>query len=366
MVPFPWGNALMIGIGLAMIYLGIEKKYEPLLLLPIGFGSILVNIPFSGLMEPGGFIRVIYDAGISTDLFPVLIFLGIGAMSDFGPLLEKPWVVLLSVPAHLGIFITLFAALQLGFTPIEASSVGIIGAMDGPTAIFVTSRYAPNLLGPITVAAYSYIAMVPILQIPLSKALTTRRERLIRMKYRPEAQSKLQRVLLPIGVVLVTGVVAPQGVPLMGSLMLGNFLRESGVVERLARASKNEIANIATLLLGIAVGGTMQAEQFLEVQTLLIFALGLLAFVSALTLGILAGKLAAFVTRGKINPLVGATAISAFPMASRVAHTIARQEDPDNWLLMHAMAANTGGQIASVLVGSLILTYAPILLGIPL
>lgn len=355
------GNAIMIGVGCVLIYLAIKKEYEPLLLLPIGFGAILVNIPFSGLMESGGIFRVIYDLGIANELFPILIFIGIGAMVDFGPLLERPWVILFSVPAHLGIFVSLILALLIGFNPLEASAIGIIGAMDGPTAILVTSKFAPHLLGSITVCAYSYMSAIPIIQIPLSKLLTTRKERLVRMEYKPGAYSKSVRILFPIVVTLITGIIAPAGVPLMGSLMLGNFLKESGVADRLSKSAENEISNISTLLLGIAIGGTMMADQFLTVQTLLVFALGIVAFVSGLAFGIIFAKIAYVLTKGKINPLIGATAVSAFPMAARTAHKIGRQEDPDNWLLMHAMAVNTGGQIASVVAGGIVLTFAPLL-----
>lgn len=354
----------MIGVGFVLVYLAIKKKYEPLLLLPIGFGAMLVNIPYAGLMEEEGLFRTIYELGIVNELFPCLIFIGIGAMCDFGALLERPWVMLFSVPAHLGIFIALVCALLLGFEPLEASSIGIIGAMDGPTAIYITSRYAPHLLGAVTVCAYSYMASIPIIQVPISRALTTRKERLIRMEYRPKAYPKSARMLFPIIVTLITGIIAPQGTPLMGSLMLGNFIKESGVVDRLSKSAENELNNIVTLLLGITIGGTMMAERFLTIETLLVFALGIVAFISGLALGVIFAKIACILTKGKINPLIGATAISAFPMAARTAHMIARQEDPDNWLLMHAMAANTGGQIASVLAGGAVLTFAPILLGL--
>jgi len=361
MLPYFVGNVVMIGIGCVLIYLAIKKKYEPLLLLPIGFGAILVNIPFSNLTESGSILRVIYDLGIANELFPILIFIGIGAMIDFSPLFERPWVMLFSVPAHLGIFVSLILALFIGFDPFEASSIGIIGAMDGPTAIMITSRFAPDLLGSITVCAYSYIAIIPIVQIPLSKLLTTRKERLVRMEYKARAYPKSVRILFPLVVTLITGIIAPAGVPLMGSLMLGNFLKESGVADRLSKSAENEISNVSTLLLGIAIGGTMVADQFLTIETLLIFALGIVAFVSGLAFGIIFAKIACHLTKRKINPLIGATAVSAFPMAARTAHMIGRQEDPDNWLLMHAMAANTGGQIASVVAGGIILTFAPLL-----
>jgi len=354
----------MILVGFLLVYLAIKKKYEPLLLLPIGFGAILVNIPYTGLMEEGGLFRTIYVLGIVNELFPCLIFIGIGAMCDFGALLERPWVMLFSVPAHLGVFVALVGALLIGFKPFEACSIGIIGAMDGPTAIYITSKYAPHLLGAVTVCAYSYMACIPIIQVPISRALTTRKERLIRMEYRPKAYPKSVRILFPVIVTLITGIIAPQGTPLMGSLMLGNFIKESGVVDRLSKSAENELNNIVTLLLGITIGGTMLAKQFLTIGTLLVFALGIVAFISGLALGIIFAKIACVLTKGKINPLIGATAVSAFPMAARTAHMIARQEDPDNWLLMHAMAANTGGQIASVVVGGAVLTFAPILLGL--
>jgi oxaloacetate decarboxylase beta subunit len=360
----PYGNIVMIGVGIFFIYLAVKKHYEPLLLLPIGFGAILVNIPYGELMAPGGFLKFLYDFGIITDIFPILIFIGIGSMCDFGVLLERPWLLIFAAAGQIGIFIALLAALFLGFTPLESVAVGIIGAMDGPTAIYVTSKFTPELLGPITVCAYSYMAMVPILQIPISKALTTRKERITRMPYKRESYSKTIRLIFPLIVTLITGFIAPKGLPLMGALMLGNFMKESGVVERLSKTAENELANITTLLLGIAIGGTMEAERFLTIKTLLIFGLGLIAFSSALASGIIFGKLVYLVTRGKVNPLIGACGVSAFPMAGRTAHLIGREEDPDNWLLLHAIATNAGGQIGSVIAGAIVLTYAPILLGL--
>ena len=360
MLPYFIDNAMMIGVGCLLIYLAMKKRYEPLLLIPIGFGAILVNIPFSGLAESGGVFRVIYDLGIANELFPILVFIGIGSMIDFGPLLERPWVILFSVPAHLGVFVSLVLALLIGFDPLEASAIGIIGAMDGPTAILVASRFAPHLLGPITVCAYSYMSTIPIIQIPLSKLLTNRKERLVRMEYKPGTFPKSVRILFPIAVTLITGILVPAGVLLIGSIMFGNLLKESGVADRLSKSAENEVSNVSTLLLGIGIGGTMIADQFLTLETLLVFALGIVAFVSGLALGIIFAKIAYVLTKGRINPLIGATAVSAFPMAARTAHMIGRQEDPDNWLLMHAMAANTGGQIASVVVGGIILTYAPL------
>jgi oxaloacetate decarboxylase beta subunit len=359
LLPFPLGNAVMIAAGLILIYLAIKKGYEPLLLLPIGFGAVIVNIPYSGLMTQGeGILWWLYRYGVLTDIFPILIFIGIGAMIDFGALLERPSFLIFAAAGQLGIFIALLCALAVGFSPLEASSIGVIGAMDGPTAIFVTSRFAEHLLPAVSVAAYSYMALVPLLQIPISKALTTRKERLIKMPYTPKEYSKTIRIIFPISVTIITGIIAPLGVPLMGSLMLGNLLKESGVVGRLAKSAENEIASVTTLLLGITIGASMSSESFLVLDTLKVLGLGLVAFVSAIAAGVLFAKLACFLTKGKINPLIGACGVSAFPMAARTAHKIGREEDADNWLLPHAMATNVGGQIGSVVAGGVILTYA--------
>jgi oxaloacetate decarboxylase beta subunit len=372
LLPFPIGNVVMIAVGCILIYLAIKKSYEPLLLLPIGFGATIINIqglgativnlPFPGLMDEGGILWWFYRYGILNDIFPILLFIGIGAMIDFGALIERPSFLIFAAAGQLGIFIALLCALFVGFTPLEATSIGIIGAMDGPTAIFVTSKFATNLLPAVSVCAYSYMALVPILQIPISKALTTHKERLIRMDYKPKAYSRTVRLIFPIAVTIITGIVAPMGMPLMGSLMFGNLLKESGVVNRLAKSAENEIANVTTLLLGITIGATMSAESFLVADTLKVFALGLVAFGSAIAFGILFAKLVNFVTKGKINPLIGACGISAFPMAARTAHRIGREEDTNNWLLPHAMAANVGGQIGSVVAGGVILTYTRIVM----
>ena len=368
LLPLPFGNIVMIAVGCLFVYLAIKKKYEPLLLIPIGFGAILVNIPvlistdFPGIMDPQGVFGYIYAKGVLTDIFPCLLFIGIGAMIDFGALIERPWFLIFAAAGQLGIFIALLSALAVGFNPYQAASVGIIGAMDGPTAIFITSKFAPELLGPVAVCAYSYMALVPLLQIPISKALTTRKERLIKMEYKPQAYSKAIRIIFPIVVTIVTGLVAPLGIPLMGSLMLGNLLKESGVVRRLAKSAENEIANVTTLLLAVVIGGTMNAETFLVFDTLVVFGLGLVAFVSAIACGVLFAKLVCFVTKGKVNPLIGACGISAFPMAARTAHRVGRDEDSSNWLLPHAMATNVGGQIGSVVAGGVVLTYATIVL----
>lgn len=366
-LPFPFGNIVMIAIGSILIYLAVKKGYEPLLLLPIGFGAMIINISalspeYDVLMKPGGILWYIYNYGVLTDIFPVLLFIGLGAMIDFGALLDRPSFLIFAAAGQLGIFIALLCALAFGFTPLEASSIGIIGAMDGPTAIYVTSRFATNLLPAVSVCAYSYMALVPLLQIPLSKALTTRKERLIKMEYKPKAYSKAVRIIFPIAVTIITSIIAPMGIPLMGALMLGNLLKESGVVGRLAKAAENELSSIVTLLLGLTIGATMSAENFLVADTLKVFSLGLVAFVSAITCGILFAKIACHLTKGKVNPLLGACGISAFPMAARTAHKLGRDEDSSNWLLPHAMATNVGGQIGSVVAGGVVLTYALVLM----
>ena len=353
------GNALMMGVGLALLYLAVAKKYEPLLLLPIGFGAILANVPYANLGDPGGMLHTLRVYGIENELLPALLFIGIGAMSDFSSLIRRPIFLVFAAAGQLGIFAALNLALSLGFAPLEASSVGVIGAMDGPTAIFVAQRFAPHLLGPITVCAYSYMALVPLLQIPLSRLLTSEKERKIAMEYAPGELPRVVRVVFPIAVFLVVALIAPQGTLLIGTLMLGNFMRESGVVKRLTDAAENELSNLVTLLLGLTIGGTMTAEAFLNVSTLYIFGLGLVAFVIAIASGLVFAKIASAATGGKINPLIGACGVSAFPMAARTTHIIGRQEDPENWLLPHALATNMGGQIASVVAGSAILTYAP-------
>jgi oxaloacetate decarboxylase beta subunit len=356
------GNALMMGIGLTLVYLAVAKKYEPLLLLPIGFGAILANVPYAHLGDPGGMLHTLRVYGIENELLPALLFIGIGAMSDFSSLIKKPMLLIFAAAGQLGIFAALNLALSLGFTPLEASSVGVIGAMDGPTAIFVAQRFAPHLLGPITVCAYSYMALVPLLQIPLSRLLTSEKERRIAMEYAPGELPRVVRVGFPIVVFLAVALIAPMGTLLIGTLMLGNLMRESGVVKRLSDAAENELSSIVTLLLGITIGGTMTAEAFLNVTTLYVFGLGLVAFVIAIASGLVFAKIASAATGGKINPLIGACGVSAFPMAARTAHLIGRQEDPENWLLPHALATNMGGQIASVAAGGAILTYVPFIL----
>jgi len=349
-------NIIMIAVGCVLLYLGIKKNYEPLLLVPIGFGAVLVNIPLAGMMEPGGLFRYFYDAGVMTEVFPCLIFIGIGAMTDFGPLLDNPKILLLGAAGQCGIFLTLLLALLLGFSRLDAVAIGIIGACDGPTSIYVTSKYAPHLLGAVSVAAYSYMALVPLIQPPIMRMLTNDRERKIRMEYPKKSVSPTVKILFPVVVTIVTCLIAPMGTPLMGMIMLGNLMRESGVVTRLTKASENEIANVVTLLLGLAIGATMEGAAFLKPQTLLVLGLGFIAICLDTFTGVLFGKLMCFFTKGKVNPLIGSAGISAYPMAARVVQTEGRKYDEDNWLLMHAIGANTGGQIGSVMAAGIMLS----------
>ena len=353
-----WKSLLMIGVGGVLLYLGIAKDYEPVLLIPIGFGAILTNLPLTGIADPGsnGFLTVLFDAGIRNELFPLLIFIGIGAMTDFGPLLEKPFMALLGAAGQVGIFGTLLLALALGFELNEAASIGIIGAIDGPTAIYVSSKLAPHLLGPIAVAAYSYMSLVPIIQPPVMRLLTTQKERKVRMPYSQREISKTARVLFPITVTLVVSLLSPQASPLIATLMFGNLLRESGVVERLQKAAQNEIANVTTIFLGLAIGSTMTGESFIQTDSLLILGMGLLAFIIDTAGGVLFGKLLYLITGKKFNPLIGAAGISAFPMSARIVQRVGQEDDFENFLLMHAMGANTAGQLGSVVAGGVVLT----------
>jgi len=351
-----WSNPVMIGLGCLLLYLAIKKDIEPLLLLPIGFGCILVNIPLAGLMEEEGFLRTIYDAGIATELFPLFIFIGIGAMTDFGPLLENPRIFLLGAAGQFGIFLTLALALALGFSKLDAVAIGVIGACDGPTAIYVSSKYAPHLLSAVSVAAYSYMSLVPIIQPPIMKFLTTEEERKISMGAVKKTVSKTTKILFPLIVTVVGGLIAPQGLPLLGTIMLGNLMRESGVVSRLTKASENEIANIVTLLLGISIGATMDGKNFLTPQTLMVLGLGFIAICLDTVCGVMFGKLLKVLSGGKINPLIGAAGISAYPMAARVAQREGQKYNPKNFLLMHAMGANTGGQVGSVMAAAVMLS----------
>uniref|UniRef100_A0A7C4ES74 Sodium ion-translocating decarboxylase subunit beta n=1 Tax=Desulfomonile tiedjei TaxID=2358 RepID=A0A7C4ES74_9BACT len=350
-------NMVMIAVGGILLYLAVKKGVEPLLLVPIGFGCLLTNLPLSDLMEEHGLLKFFYDIGIATEIFPLLIFIGIGAMTDFTPLLENPKILLFGAAGQAGIFITLLLALALGFGKLEAVSIGIIGACDGPTAIYVTSLYAPQLLGPVSVAAYSYMSLVPIIQPPIMRILTTQRERVVRMPIPSQSTvSARTRLLFPIVVTIITALIAPKGLALMGTIMLGNFMKESGVVARLTGASENEIANIVTLFLGLAIGGTMNGHVFLQTTTLAVFALGFVAICFDTIAGIFLGKIMCFVTGGKINPLIGAAGISAYPMAARVVQVQGQKYDKRNYLLMHAMGANTGGQIGSVMAAAVMLS----------
>ena len=353
---FTWGNALMIIIGLVLIYLAIVKEYEPVLLLPIGFGCILANLGMAASATGDGFLSVLYRAGIQSELFPLLIFVGVGGMIDFSPLLAQPHLALLGAAGQFGIYGTLILATLIGFNLNEAASIGVIGAIDGPTAIYVAGKLAPEMLAPIAVAAYSYMSLVPIIQPPIMKLLTTRKERLIRMEYSPKPISKKALIIFPIAVTIVISLLAPTAAPLIAALMLGNLLKESGVVDRLNKSAQNEIINISTLFLGLTIGGTMTAASFLNWNTLFILGLGLLAFILDTAAGVMFGKLMSFVTGGKINPLIGACGISAFPMAGRLSAKMAQDEDFENFILMHAMGSNTAGQLGSVIAGGLLLT----------
>jgi carboxybiotin decarboxylase len=349
-------NLVMMLVAAALLYLAIKKDVEPLLLLPIGFGCFLVNMPLSDLMDSGGVLKFFYDIGIITEIFPLLIFVGIGAMTDFGPLLENPKILMFGAAGQFGIFLTLCLALALGFSQLDAVCIGIIGACDGPTAIYVTSQFAPHLLGPVSVAAYSYMALVPIIQPPIMRALTTPSERVIRMQANRTSVSQNTLILFPILVTVLTGLIAPKGLPLMGMIMLGNFMKVSGVVARLSGASENEIANIVTLFLGLAIGGTMEGHKFLKPATMMIFGLGFIAICLDTVAGVIFGKIMCFVSGGKINPLIGAAGISAYPMAARVVQAEGWRHDKKNYLLMHAMGANTGGQIGSVMAAAVMLS----------
>jgi sodium ion-translocating decarboxylase beta subunit len=351
-----WGQGAMILVGCLLLYLGIGKGFEPLLLLPIGFGAILTNIPLAGLMDEGGVLRFFYDTGVLTEVFPILIFIGIGAMTDFQPLLENPKIILLGAAGQFGIFLTLLLALALGFDKLEAVAIGIIGACDGPTSIYVSSKYAPHLLGAVSVAAYSYMSLVPLIQPPIMRLLTTEKEKRILMGVTKQAVSRTTKILFPIVVTIAASLVAPLGTPLIGTVMLGNLMKECGVVERLKQASENEITNIVTLLLGLSIGATMEADKFLRVETILVLALGLIAIVLDTAVGVLFGKLMCFFTGGKINPLIGAAGISAFPMSARVVQAEGQRYNKKNYLLMHAMSANAGGQMGSIIAAAVMLS----------
>ena len=344
------GNLLMIAIGAVFISLAIRKDYEPLLLLPIGFGCIVGNLPSIssmaiGVYDKGSVLYYIYF-GVSQGIFPPLIFLGIGAMTDFSTMLSSPRLVLLGAAAQTGIFLTLIGALYLGFTPTEAGAIGIIGGADGPTAIFLSAKLAPHLLGAIAIAAYSYMALVPVIQPPVMKLLTTRRERLIRMKP-PREVSQREKIIFPIAAFLICALLAPGAIGLLGMLFFGNLLKESGVTERLAQTARTAMVDIVTILLGFSVGCSTQAQTFLTPQSVLIFSLGALSFAVATASGVLFAKFLNLFTKDKINPLVGAAGVSAVPDSARVVQMMGQREDPNNYLLMHAMAPNIAGVIGS-------------------
>ncbi len=385
-INFTWGQAVMILVGFVLIYLAIKKGFEPLLLIPIGFGGILSNIPLAEIAELtvstvggsgevlhqfGGFIGQIYGFGIESGLFPLLIFMGVGAMTDFGPLLANPKTALLGAAAQFGIFTTLLGALalsdSLGFIGLhfslqDAASIGIIGGADGPTAIFLASRLSPQLLGAIAVAAYSYMALVPIIQPPIMRALTSQKERMIKMEQlRPV--SKTERILFPLVVLVLCILLLPSATPLIGALMFGNLVKECGVADRLAKAASNELMNIVTIMLGLAVGSKLQADKFLRIETIAILVLGLVAFAIGTTMGLLLAKLMNKISKKPINPLIGAAGVSAVPMAARVANKVGQQENPQNYLLMHAMGPNVAGVIGSAVAAGVLLAVVPIIAG---
>ena len=363
-------------IGGILIFLAIKKEMEPTLLLPMGFGAILVNLPLSGAItqfiegkasEPG-VLNILFDAGIANELFPLLLFIGIGAMIDFGPLLSNPKLMIFGAAAQFGIFFTLSLATLFGFDLYEAASIAIIGAADGPTSIFVANHFHlsesnPAVFGAILVAAYSYMALVPIIQPPVIKALTTKKERRIRMPYKPSNISKTTRILFPIVVTMITGIISPQSVALVGFLMFGNLIRECGVLDSLSETAQKVLANLITILLGITIASTMKGEDFLTLNTLTIIGLGLVAFIFDTAGGVLFAKfLNLFLKKDKkINPMIGAAGISAFPMSARVVHKMGLQEDNQNFLLMHSIGVNVSGQIASVIAGGMILNLIPYL-----
>ena len=363
-----WQMLVMYAVGGLLIWLAIAKDFEPALLLPMGFGAILVNLPASGVLnqmvenvgETSGIIQWLFEVGIeASEALPLLLFIGIGAMIDFGPLLSNPKMFLFGAAAQFGIFVVIIAAVLLGFDLKDAASIGMIGAADGPTSILVSQVLKSRYVGPIAVAAYSYMSLVPLVQPVAIKMVTTKKERLIRMPYQPGNVSKLTRILFPIIVTFIAGIVAPMSVALVGFLMFGNLLRECGVLGRLSDTAQNVLANLITLLLGITIAFSMRAEMFVTWQTLLIMGLGLVAFVFASIGGVLFAKFLNLFLKNKINPMVGAAGISAFPMSARVVQKLGLKEDPTNHLLMHAIGANVSGQIASVLAGGMILYLVP-------
>lgn len=349
-----WKMAAMIAIGCALLYLAIRKEYEPLLLLPIGFGMILSNLPLAGMMDEGGLLYYLYK-GVKLGIYPPLIFLGVGAMTDFAPLIANPKSLFLGAAAQLGIFIAFTGAILLGRSPELAASIGIIGGADGPTAIYVTSKLAPEYLGSIAVAAYSYMALVPVIQPPIMRALTTKEERMIKMEQlRPV--SKKEMIVFPIMVTIVVSLLLPSAAPLVGMLMMGNLMRVSGVVDRISKTAQNELMNIVTIFLGTTVGATAKGATFLTVDTLVILAMGIFAFGMGTAGGVLLGKLMCHLTHGKINPLIGSAGVSAVPMAARVSQVVGQKDNPSNFLLMHAMGPNVAGVIGSAVAAGVFLS----------
>jgi len=366
-----WQKCVMYAVGILLIYLAIKKQYEPSLLLPMGFGAILVNLPLTGVVnyemagigEVTGIIEWLYNIGIhASEAMPLLLFIGIGAMIDFGPLLSNPKMFLFGAAAQFGIFFVIIAAVLLGFDLKDAASIGIIGAADGPTSILVSQVLKSSYIGPIAVAAYSYMALVPIIQPAVIKATTTKKERKIKMPYNPSNVSKGLKIAFPIIVTFIAGFVAPQSISLVGFLMFGNLIRECGVLNTLSESAQNVLANLITLLLGITISFSMRAEQFVNIQTLLIMGLGLVAFIFDTAAGVFFAKILNLFTKNKVNPMVGAAGISAFPMSARVVQKLGLEADSQNHLLMHAVGANVSGQIASVLAGGMILNLVPQLL----
>ena len=340
-----WQNIAMILVSFVLFYLAIVKKFEPLLLLPISFGMFLVNLPLAGLMDEGGIIYLM-SYGVKSNLFPCLVFMGVGAMTDFSPLIANPISLLLGAAAQLGVYVAFIFATQIGFTPAEAAAIGIIGGADGPTSIYIANNLAPHLLAPIAVAAYSYMALIPLIQPPIMKLLTTKKERAVKMGQLRKV-SKTEKVVFPIAVVLFCSLLLPSVAPLLGLLMLGNLFKESGVVQRLSDTAQNAMINIITIMLGLSVGAKADGSTFLDVSTLKIIAMGLAAFCFSTAGGVLLGKLLYIVTGGKINPLIGSAGVSAVPMAARVSQTVGAKENPTNFLLMHAMGPNVAGVIGS-------------------
>ncbi|MCI7430752.1 MAG: sodium ion-translocating decarboxylase subunit beta [Bacteroidales bacterium] len=372
-----WEQALMLLISFFLLYLAIAKKYEPLLLLPIAFGMLLTNLPgaelfnsdlwtafldknspefhnYGAIMRKGGLLDILY-IGVKAGIYPCLIFIGVGAMTDFGPLIANPKSLLLGAAAQLGIFITFLTANALGFSEAEAGSIGIIGGADGPTSIFLTSRLAPNLLGPVAIAAYSYMALVPVIQPPIMRALTTKKERAIRMK-QLRSVSKTEKIIFPVMVATIVALILPDAAPLIGCLMLGNLMRECGVVERLSKTVQNELMNIVVIFLGLTVGATATAESFLQLKTLMILGMGIIAFGLGSAGGVLLAKFMNLFSKEKINPLIGSAGVSAVPMAARVSQQVGQESDPGNFLLMHAMGPNVAGVIGSAVAAGILLT----------